>query len=92
MRKEHKQLGVEVNLLDYTQYRNLEEKVNRIVLKRNLYENRLMNDYNDLQNRRSDLSTSLQHNEVLLQKLEKLRRYLQHIQAQIEKTELEKNN
>lgn len=48
LRKEHKSLGFEVNLLDYNQYRHLEDKVNRIVLKRNLYENRRMNDYNDL--------------------------------------------
>jgi hypothetical protein len=61
LRYEHKStgLGVAVNLLDYNQYRNLEEKVNRIVLKRNLYENRRMNDYNDLQDRRSDLTGSL---------------------------------
>jgi len=67
------------NLLDYNQYRNLEEKVNRIVLKRNLYENLRMNEYNDLQDRRSDLTSKLKEHEDLLHKLDKLKRYLAHI-------------
>ena len=41
-------IPIPVNLVDYNLYKNLEEKVNRIVLKRNLYENRRINDYNDL--------------------------------------------
>ena len=41
-------IPIPVNLVDYNLYKNLEEKVNRIVLKRNLYENKRMNDYNDV--------------------------------------------
>lgn len=41
-------IPIPVNLVDYNLYKNLEDKVNRIVLKRNLYENKRINDYNDL--------------------------------------------
>ena len=51
-----------------------------------------MQDYNDLQDRRSDLTSQLREHEALQEKVDKLKRYLAHLQAQIAHTEEEKTS
>lgn len=60
------------SIIDYNEYRNLQEKIDRIRLKADLYENRRDSDYINVQKLSSDIHSEIQDKESLKKQILKL--------------------
>ncbi len=61
-----------VSIIDYNEFRNLEEKLNRVRLKHDLYENRRDNDYNRVQELSGNIHGAIEERDILKKTILKL--------------------
>lgn len=73
-----------MSLIDYNEYRNIQEKIDRIKLKASLYENRRDNDYNRVQALNGHITTETNDKEHLKKQIIRLQQDLCNVQVLID--------
>lgn len=79
--------GRPVSVIDYNQFRKLEDKKDRIVLKKDLYDRKKSNDERRVGGLEDELQEQLLLKEQLTNKLANMRKHLGKIKNQVDETD-----